>query len=186
MEYVPTSHCAHTWLPTLALYVPATQLLHTPPSTPVNPILHLQSVYVILDSFDAAFTSHDTHITFMSVSVDCGCCMKVFTGQVIQSFRFVFPARDVLLKGQFVQSADPISVLYVPTEHCIQVPPSGPVYPALHWQSVRALLPVGECELERQEVQSSLLLRDFQVSTGHMVHGVSDIKLSAFESRGGL
>jgi hypothetical protein len=42
----------------------------------------------------------------------------------------------VLAAGQAVQAALPVSVLYVPTAQDVQVPPLGPVEPALQTQAV--------------------------------------------------
>ena len=38
--------------------------------------------------------------------------------------------------GHSEQASDPFVALYLPASHAAQVPPSGPVYPALHLQSV--------------------------------------------------
>ena len=40
-----------------------------------------------------------------------------------------------------MQGAEPVALLYVPATHAVQVPPSGPVYPALHAR-IQALLDV--------------------------------------------
>lgn len=42
IEVLPTGHLAHWWCPDAFLYVPLAQGLHTPPSGPVNPLLHTQ------------------------------------------------------------------------------------------------------------------------------------------------
>lgn len=46
--------------------------------------------------------------------------------------------------GQFEQDMEPVASLYVPPSHAMQTPPSAPVYPLLHVQSVFATLPSGD------------------------------------------
>jgi hypothetical protein len=43
-EYVLFPHSVHTSGPTVGLYVPCTHAIHTAPSAPVYPALHLQSI----------------------------------------------------------------------------------------------------------------------------------------------
>jgi len=47
---------------------------------------------------------------------------------------------------QDVHPTLPLAILYVPTPHGEQTPPSGPVYPALQVQSTTASLALGELE----------------------------------------
>jgi hypothetical protein len=47
------------------------------------------------------------------------------------------------LAGHKVQEAEPLLGLYAPAGQAAHVPPFGPVYPALHWQSAAASLPGG-------------------------------------------
>ena len=42
---------------------------------------------------------------------------------------------------QLVQEAEPGELLYLPAVHLVQDPPSGPLDPLLHVQSLRASLP---------------------------------------------
>jgi hypothetical protein len=44
----------------------------------------------------------------------------------------------------------PVIILYFPASHAAHIPPSGPVYPGLHRQLVRRLLPLGESECSGQ------------------------------------
>ncbi len=46
----------------------------------------------------------------------------------------------------------PVIILYFPASHAAHLPPSGPVYPGLHRQLVRRLIPLIELELSGQEV----------------------------------
>ena len=49
-----------------------------------------------------------------------------------------------------VHSADPPAPLYLPATHAVHGPPSGPVYAALHVQSVILSLDVGDVESDGQ------------------------------------
>ena len=59
------------------------------------------------------------------------------------------------LAGHAEQVPEPTPVLYVPARHAEHDSPSDPVYPALHWQLVGRLLPLGEIEFAAQEVHSA-------------------------------
>jgi hypothetical protein len=60
--------------------------------------------------------------------------------------------------------------LYVPPKHCVHVPPSGPLHPALHKHAVRAVLPAGEIEFAGQPKQPESPVPDLYVSLKHCVH----------------
>ena len=49
---------------------------------------------------------------------------------------------DIVRLGQALQSADPVTFLYVPAAHWTQATPSGPTYPVLHVQFLNNALPV--------------------------------------------
>lgn len=51
---------------------------------------------------------------------------------------------------QSVHSPEPMSSLYFPASHAEHSSPSSPVYPAWHWQLVRRLVPLGDCEFDGQ------------------------------------
>ena len=53
---------------------------------------------------------------------------------------------------QSVHSTEPTVSLYFPSAHAEHALPSVPVYPAWHWQLVRRLVPLGDCELLGQEM----------------------------------
>ena len=69
-----------------------------------------------------------------------------------------------MLGGQLVQLSAPLALLYVPDSHARHVPPSGPVYPALHVQAAAAVLPAGEDE-----------------SLGQLAHALEDAAPAAAE-----
>ena len=62
----------------------------------------------------------------------------------------VLPAGEVESAGQFRQSEEPVSALYEPPKHCVHVPPSGPLDPALHLHTVMTVLAAGELEIAGQ------------------------------------
>jgi hypothetical protein len=57
--------------------------------------------------------------------------------------------------------------LYFPASHAVQAWPSGPVKPALHWQSVTLSEPGDEDAFGGHAVQPSLLEPDLYVCAGH-------------------
>ncbi len=56
--YVPALQVSQAALPNRALYVPALHGVHVPPSGPVYPELHLQSVTYLLPSADVLNEGH--------------------------------------------------------------------------------------------------------------------------------
>jgi hypothetical protein len=62
-EYVPVKQFVHEALPLLDLYDPATQPVQTPPSGPVYPTLHLQTLIPELDTGELLFVGHAEHDT---------------------------------------------------------------------------------------------------------------------------
>ena len=63
-----------------------------------------------------------------------------------QSVTLPLAAGDLEFDGQLEHSALPAVSLYLPATHAVHSPPSGPVYPALHLQSVNVSLPAVELE----------------------------------------
>jgi hypothetical protein len=57
-----------------------------------------------------------------------------------------------------VHAPEPAVSLYVPATHAVQVPPLGPVKPALQRQALRAVLPVPVVELSAGQLEHGLLL----------------------------
>ena len=68
----------------------------------------------------------------------------------------MLPADELFKDGQAVQAADPVDSLYFPATHAVQLPPSGPVDPALQVQLVKFLFPAGEVEFDGQAVHVEL------------------------------
>ena len=51
---------------------------------------------------------------------------------------------EIVPEGQLLHDPAPDAVLYLPVGHAVQLPPLGPVKPALHAQSEEASLWAGE------------------------------------------
>ena len=128
-EYLPTSHDVQASEPFADLYSPAPHAMHVPPSSPVYPALHLQSVALPLPGADHDCMGHATHVLMLTAAT---------------TPEYVPPAHST-------HAPDPFSALYVPITHASHCPPSGPVYPVLHLQSVTLPLPGSEDACKRQE-----------------------------------
>ena len=59
----------------------------------------------------------------------------------------MLPAAETVVDGQSEQLAGPKTSLYWLILHAVQMLPSAPVNPALHWQEAFVMLPAGEVEL---------------------------------------
>jgi len=68
----------------------------------------------------------------------------------------VLPAGELESAGQPTQPELPVPNLYVPPKHCVHVPPSGPLDPALQMQAAKAVLAAGEPEFAGHSVQTEL------------------------------
>ena len=119
--------------PVTDLYVPAGHAEHSPPSSTMYPALHpvlhpaLPAVSLYLPA------GHAVH------SPPSG---PVYPAMHSQSVTLSLPAADVASDdGQAKHSALPAVSLYLPAGHAVHSPPSGPVYPASHLQSVTLSLP---------------------------------------------
>ncbi len=60
------------------------------------------------------------------------------------------PASELEFDGQSVHVTDPVDTLYCPATHAVQMPPSGPVHPALQVHFSKAPLPVDELVFDGQ------------------------------------
>jgi len=60
VEYCPAKQLVHAAFPAAILYLPATHWVHDPPSGPVEPALHAQSVIVLLPAGESALVGHET------------------------------------------------------------------------------------------------------------------------------
>jgi ABC-type cobalt transport system substrate-binding protein len=112
----------HTADPVDALYIPAIQSVHVPPSGPVEPVLQVQLVKAALPAGELDSDGQSTHV----------------------ELAFFFASIEYLPVSQSVHTADPVDALYFPATQSVHVPPPGPVEPALQVQLVKAGLPSGE------------------------------------------
>ena len=67
--YFPAPQLMQTSDPDVALYLPATQSVHKPPSGPVDPLLHLQDVEFGLAAGEYVFVGQDEHAVRPLMSV---------------------------------------------------------------------------------------------------------------------
>jgi len=128
VEYVPAAQSAQTALPVAFLYLPATQVEHTPLLGPVKPTLQVQAAPAELASGELELVGHARQAVATVAPV---------------VVKYV-PA------AQSAQTALPVAILYLPTAHAEQIPPSGPVKPTLQVQAAPAELASGELELVGQ------------------------------------
>ena len=124
-KYFPAAQSVHAALPVVILYLPVAHGEHTPPSSPVDPALHVQATTAVLGLGELELPGHAT-----------------------QADSTVAPAvAEYFAAAQSVHTALPVAILYLPATHDVHVPPSGPVKPTLHVQAVTAELGLGELEL---------------------------------------
>ena len=111
--------------PAALFHFPATHAVHAPPSGPDQPALQVQSAKSVLCAGEVEPTGHSKQVDEPVV------------------FEYV-PL------SQTLQTAFPLTSLYLPVTHGVQVLPSGPQYPALQVQSVKWSLPCGAFEFSGQ------------------------------------
>ena len=121
LEYLPLAQSVHEPGPTALLCFPAGQATQLPPSGPVYPTSHLQSAKESLAAGDPEAAGQSWQLTSDTAAVES----------------------EYLPLAQSVQDPEPVATLYRPAAHAVQVPPLGPVKPALQTQSVESLLPTG-------------------------------------------
>ena len=112
-------------LPLESLYVPEEQATHGPPSGPVYPVLHRQFVMSPLHAGAAEFAGHTSQIALAS-----GAYCPASHISHVSSLSAATVGEYVPIE-QFMQSALPFEVLYVPTGQALhwplEAPVSGPV-----------------------------------------------------------
>ena len=178
VEYVFTPQSVHATLPLLVLYLPATHPEQTPPSGPVNPALQVQALMDILELGELELAGHNVHAALPLVVLyllathpeHANPSGPVNPGLQIQEPIDALPLGEFVFEGharhvdavfaptvveyvftpQSVHAAFPLLVLYFPAPHDVQLPPLGPVNPALQIQEPINALPLGEFEFEGQ------------------------------------
>ena len=131
--YSPTPHSEHGAVPVDGLCFPATHWVHVPPLDPLDPLLHIQSLRASLPDSDDDRAGQLRHVP------------DVVAPEVVEYFPL----------AQTAQEAEPGELLYVPAVQIVQDPPSGPLYPLLHVQSLRASLPDDDDDREGQLEQDA-------------------------------
>jgi len=116
-EYFPAPQSVHASLPLPALNLPAAQSTHAPPSGPVEPALQTHAVAAALPAREAELAGHAWHVASAVAPA----------------------ASEYLPASQSVHSALPVPALNLPAAQSTHAPPSGPVEPALHTHSVKAV-----------------------------------------------
>ena len=109
-EYVATPQLVHAALPLAILYVPTPHGEHVPPSGPVYPTSQVSNTH-----------GPPFGPTYPALQV------QAVTAELVLG--------ELELPGHVWQVALPIAILYVPTPHGEQTPPSGPVYPDVQPQT---------------------------------------------------
>ncbi len=104
-ENVPAAQSVHAAVPVMILYLPATQVVHGPPSGPVNPTLHIQAVRATLDIGELELVGHARQVA----------------ATVAPTVAEYVPA------AQSVHAAVPVAILYLPATQAVHTPPFGPV-----------------------------------------------------------
>ena len=95
-------------------YFPSTQSSHVPPAGPKCPAVQRHAVMTVLSARDSDLAGQPVHCVAASA-------LNVFA-------------------AQSSHAAAPVAPLALPASHPAQTSPSGPVYPALHRQSVSNVL----------------------------------------------
>ena len=101
IEYFPGEQSVHGDDPFKSLNVPATHAVHTPPSGPVWPSMHVQ---MVLPGPEKALAGQSSHVA-----------SEILAAPV-----------EYLPLEHFVHGVEPFASLYVPATQATHVPPSGP------------------------------------------------------------
>jgi hypothetical protein len=127
VENVPDLQLSHCASPAKVLNFPASQCTQMLPLEPVAPELQVHLVRRALAAGECDFSGHNLH--------------SLATSPTTVEYS---PAK------QWLHGMSPLATLYLPAVHCTQAPPSGPVDPGLHLQSVSLLLACREREFDVQ------------------------------------
>ena len=131
VEYVLLPQAMHDAEPMADLYLPATQAIQSP-LVPVYPALHIQ---LEIATLPATWT-------------------KLFAGHCVHADSDFWETNTLYLPApQSVHAADPVVPFHCPALHAAHALPSGPVYPVLHVQAARTLLPRFDTVLLGQDRQ---------------------------------
>ena len=115
-----------------ALYLLIAYCVHDSPCTPENPALHMHSVF----SYKSSWNFPGSHERHKSMEAAPGTKLYLPCGQSMHALSGCVP----YVPEGHSEHVDPNPSLNVPAAHGKHSPPSGPWYPALHWQSSRFVL----------------------------------------------
>ena len=154
--YLPPAHRAHAAVPLDSLNEPAGHSLHTPPSGPVYPLLHVQFESRMLPTPENVFKGHAPHVD----------------SDVAPVADEYFP----LPHGE--QDAEPLTSLYVPARQTLQIPSSEPENPTMQVQFILSLLPSGEYEFGGHGKHADIdvaAIAPLYVPAGHRTHSAEPL-----------
>ena len=136
---MPARQRLQLWLPGESLNVPSGQALHVPPSGPVKPALHWQSVWLVLPlPLVCEFSAHAVH-TELPANANVPAAQVTHVALLV-----ALRVGEAVPAGQRLQFPAPTEALNVPGLQLRHSPPSGPVNPASHWQSSTLPLAAGD------------------------------------------
>jgi hypothetical protein len=171
IRYLPAPQLVHATSPVTTLYLPAAHAPQGPPFDPVNPTLQIQANKVTLPpgdtESDGQFTQVPTPVAPRTIEYELAPqSMHVLAKeaptvaeylpapQSTQELATVAPVVVRYLPApQSVHAMSPVTTLYFPVEHAVQVPPFTPVNPMLQIQAVETILPPTDNEFVGQFVQ---------------------------------
>jgi hypothetical protein len=143
----PVSHVEHVAFPVFSLYLPTTHCVQMPPSDPVEPASQVHAVKAELPTGESEYVGHVVHV--------------------------VAPiAAEYVPDPQSRHESAPVATLYLPTTHCVQVPPLGPDEPGLQMQAVEDELPAGESEYVGQVEHVVAPITAEYLPDPHLIHTV--------------
>jgi len=147
---------SHAADPSIAavLYVPRPHPVQIPPLGPAKPELHVQDVSKLLPIGATECGGQTSHRLLSDAPTTAE---YLPTAHGTQTVSTVAPAVEECVPAtQPVHALFPASDLKVPIAHCIQLPPTGPVHPALQVQTVEAVLAGGEVAFAGQASQTAV------------------------------
>ena len=153
LEYLPGAQSLHCAGPVSALYLPATHIVHGPPSRPEDPLLQVQADLDTLATGETEFVGHASHLPaprywpaaqYLKHGPPLGPLKPLLHTQLLVA---LLPGGDSEFGGQLKHVEAPMVFLYFPATHRKQVCPSAPEDPILHLHAVFEELPSGEFEL---------------------------------------
>jgi hypothetical protein len=188
VKYLPAPQSLHASEPTAAVYLPAAHTEHWPPSGPEKPTLHLHAVAAALPGGACAFPSQLWHVAaeaapttveneFAPHATHVSAPAAPTVAEYVPAMHATHapavvapePARYVPA-AHAAHAAEPAAALNVPAAHAAHAPPSAPVKPAAHLQSVAASLPCALSAFAGQLAHAALPAPALNVPAGQSTH----------------